>query len=229
MDNQQEQRINEAAEKFANAVTESYRTVSERAVSARDLNARLTQNFFNGVIRNLRNQAEGNREAIQQLADQQQRQREATQALTQESVDAYVDFVDSLFSYYQGNVEQFLRQASEETTAVSERSSGGAPEVQASEESVATPEAGSSSAIEAQTSGEAEVDPDASSESVSEDAPDAEELLENYGSMNVREVTEKLDELNVEEIRQLRDYEAQNKNRRTLIERFDLRIEAESS
>lgn len=237
MDNQQEQRINEAAEKFANAVTESYRTVSERAVSTQELNAELTQNFFNGVIRNLRTQAESNREATRQLADQQQRQQEATQALTQESVSAYMDFVNSLFSYSQGNVEQVQRQASEaqrpasEGTAAAapETSSGSASEVQASGESVATPETGSSSAaVEAQTSGEAEVASDTSSESASEDSPDAEALLENYDSMNVGEVSEKLDDLSVEEIRQLRDYEVQNKNRSTLIERFDLRIEAGS-
>jgi len=41
----------------------------------------------------------------------QVRQREATQALTQESVGAYMDFVNSMFSYYQGTVEQAGRQA----------------------------------------------------------------------------------------------------------------------
>ena len=111
MDQQQERQINEAAEKFADAITESYRTVSERAVSAQELNAELTQNFFNGVINNLRNQAESNRQMTQQLAENQQRQREATQALTQESVNSYMEFVNSMFSYYQGNIEQAQRQA----------------------------------------------------------------------------------------------------------------------
>jgi hypothetical protein len=45
------------------------------------------------------------------LQGQQERQREATQALTQESVGAYMDFVNSMFSYYQGTVEQAGRQA----------------------------------------------------------------------------------------------------------------------
>ena len=111
MDQQQQQQINEAAEKFANAVTESYRTVAERSVNAQELNAELTQNFFNGVIQNLRNQAESNRQMTEQLSEHQQRQREATQALTQESVNTYMDFVNSMFSYWQGNVEQAQRQA----------------------------------------------------------------------------------------------------------------------
>ena len=104
-DTQQQKQINEAAETFADAIKESYQTVAERAVSAQELNAQLTENFFNGVINNLRTQAQDNREMTQKLADQQQRTREAAQVLTQESVDAYMDFVDSAFSYWQGGVQ----------------------------------------------------------------------------------------------------------------------------
>jgi hypothetical protein len=43
--------------------------------------------------------------------------------------------------------------------------------------------------------------------------------------LNVREVSERLEELSVEEIEQLRRYEAANKNRSTLLKRFDDRIE----
>ena len=111
MDQQQQQQINEAAEKFANAVRDSYRAVADRTVSAQELNAELTQQFFNSVINNLRSQADQNREMTQQLADQQERQREATQALAQESVGAYMDFINSMFSYYQGGLEETKRQA----------------------------------------------------------------------------------------------------------------------
>src|SRR5919199_6914094 len=112
MDQQQQQQVNEAAEKFANAVRDSYQVVAERTVSAQQLNAELTQNFFNSVINNLRTQAESNREMTQELVGQQERQREATQSLTQESVGAYMDFVNSMFSYYQGSVEQAQQQTS---------------------------------------------------------------------------------------------------------------------
>lgn len=50
--------------------------------------------------------------------------------------------------------------------------------------------------------------------------------LANYDSLSVREVSDELDELSIEEIEQLRDYEAKNKNRQTLVDRFDQRIEA---
>ena len=49
--------------------------------------------------------------------------------------------------------------------------------------------------------------------------------LADYDTLNVREVSERLEELSVEEVEQLRRYEAVNKNRSTLLKRFDDRIE----
>jgi type IV secretory pathway VirB10-like protein len=53
--------------------------------------------------------------------------------------------------------------------------------------------------------------------------------LEGYDSLTVKQVSERLDELSAEEIRQLRAYEAENKNRSTLLRRLDERIEADFS
>jgi hypothetical protein len=111
LDTKQQRQVNEAAEKFAAALRDSYKTVAERSVSAQQLNAEMTQTFFNSVISSLRAQAESNREAAGELIEQQQRQREATQALTQESMNAYMDFLNSMFSYYQGNLERAQRDA----------------------------------------------------------------------------------------------------------------------
>jgi hypothetical protein len=111
MDTKQQKQVTEAAEKFAAALRDSYKTVAERGASAQQLNAELTQTFFNSVIGNLRAQADINREAAGELIEQQQRQREATQALTQESMNAYMDFLNSMFSYYQGNMERARRDA----------------------------------------------------------------------------------------------------------------------
>ena len=64
--------------------------------------------------------------------------------------------------------------------------------------------------------------------SAGEDAQaEAVELpIEDYDSLNVHQVTQKLGELSVEELEQLRDYEAKNKNRRSIMQRFDTRIRA---
>ena len=47
--------------------------------------------------------------------------------------------------------------------------------------------------------------------------------MEDYDPLNVHQVTQRLGELSVEEIKRLREYEAKNRNRRSLMQRFDTR------
>jgi hypothetical protein len=112
-DQQNQQRINEAADQFTDALVQSYQAVSQRGESAQQQNAQVTQEFFNKVVNNLSSGAEANRELGQQLADQQQRRAEATQTLRQESVSAYMDFVDSMFGFWQGGIQTAERGAKE--------------------------------------------------------------------------------------------------------------------
>ena len=113
-DQQSQQRINEAADQFTDALVQSYKTVAERGVSAQERGAQVTEVFFNQTINNLRAQAEENRQAAERLADQQQRQAEATQTLTRESVGAYMEFMDSMFAFWQGGI-QTAEQGARET------------------------------------------------------------------------------------------------------------------
>jgi polyhydroxyalkanoate synthesis regulator phasin len=109
MDQRQQRQVNEAAEKFADAIKESYQALADRSVSAQELNAQLTQEFFNGVINNLRTQAESNQALAEDLIEQQRKQQEASQALTQESINAYTDFLNSMFSFYRGSLDEAQR------------------------------------------------------------------------------------------------------------------------
>ncbi len=104
-DQQSQQRVNEAAEQFADALVQSYKVAVERGASAQEEGAQLTEVFFNQTINSLRAQVEENRQATERLTEQHQRQADATQTLTQESVGAYMDFIDSMFSYWQGGVQ----------------------------------------------------------------------------------------------------------------------------
>src|SRR5215213_6992391 len=113
MDQQQQQKVNEAADQFTDALVESFKAVAERGASAQDRGAQLTEVFFNQTINNLRAQAEENRRATQQLTEQQQRQAEAAQTLTRESVDIYMNFLNSAFSFWQGGVQTAERGARE--------------------------------------------------------------------------------------------------------------------
>lgn len=106
MDNKQQKQINQAAEKFAEAVREANRSVADRAVSAQDMNAQLTQSFFNGVINNLQSQAEANQSLAQDLVEQQEKQRQAAQEMFQQSTKAYNEFINSIFAYQERNLNR---------------------------------------------------------------------------------------------------------------------------
>jgi len=95
-----EARLNEAAEQFADALVHSYQAVSELGVTTQERNAQLSEEFFNKVVSNLRTQADANLQLSEQIAGQQQRQVEAAQALTHETVDAYMDFASSVFGFW---------------------------------------------------------------------------------------------------------------------------------
>ncbi len=67
---------------------------------------------------------------------------------------------------------------------------------------------------------------DGTTTDLEESRANAEALpLEDYDSLTVSQITQRLGELSVEEIEQLRDYEAENRNRRSLMERFERRID----
>src|SRR3712207_1437676 len=113
MDNQQQQRMNRAAQEFTDALLAAYRTTSENTAVAQQLGAQQLEYFFNTVINNLRTQAEGTLQLTQQLASQQQLAREATRELAQVTTDNYMDLLDTVFSFYQGGTSRTRRRAEE--------------------------------------------------------------------------------------------------------------------
>ena len=108
---QEHQGLNEATEQFADALVQSYKVVSDRGVAAQERNVRLTEEFFNGVVSNLRTQTDDNLRLAERIADQQQRQVQAAQTLTRETVDAYMDFANSVFGFWQGGTQVAERGA----------------------------------------------------------------------------------------------------------------------
>ena len=113
MDEQQQQRVNQAAEEFTDALVQSMRAASEQGINLQEQNARLTEDFFNRVNENLRSQAEVTRQLGEQLTGQVQRATEAGQTLTQESVGAYMDMVNSMFTFGQQGAQEAKRGAEE--------------------------------------------------------------------------------------------------------------------
>ena len=90
----------EVARKMAEAIAESQAMLASVSVETQQRQAQLTQSFFDSVLVNLNTQTRSNLAASRELAEQALRGQEATQTLVQESVSAYVDFLDSMLSYY---------------------------------------------------------------------------------------------------------------------------------
>lgn len=98
--------MNESAQKFAEAVRESYRTVTSRSVEAQEQSQMLTQRFLETVMSEL--------EVAERAQSEQQ---EAFQKLSQESLTAYKAFMDSMLAYYQVNTERSEKSGSKEKGA----------------------------------------------------------------------------------------------------------------
>jgi hypothetical protein len=94
-----EENVDQATEQMTEVVRESYQTIAEGAVALQERNVRFSQSFFETCNETLRRQAESNRDMAQALAEQIQRQQEASRIIVQESVGAYMDFLNSMFSF----------------------------------------------------------------------------------------------------------------------------------
>ncbi len=114
VDRRREDAVDEAAARFADTLAESYRIVYEQAAEAQQRQGRLAKDFSERVMDHLREQAESGQAASEQLADQARRQQEAGQAFAQESVNAYMDFLDTAFSQYREGTQRAAGSAQEQ-------------------------------------------------------------------------------------------------------------------
>jgi len=192
------QDVNEAARRLAETVADSYRLVYGQAAESAERQRQRAREFSELVSGNLREQAEAGRANAEQLSEQAQRQREAGQALAQESVEAYTRFLEDAFSRYRSGTEQVAQSAQEGVRTLTETTTG----------LLGTATGAVGATVEgAEQAAEAAVFP-----------------IEGYDEMNVDEISERLDGLSVEELQLVRDYEERNKKRETLLEQLDRKI-----
>jgi hypothetical protein len=109
MDQQQTQNIERATEQLTDSTRQAFQILADRTVAWQESNLRFTQSFFQNVVEQLHSQAEGTREAAQNLQEQGQRQQEAFETLSQEGTNVYAEFLNSALSFYQ----EALRAATE--------------------------------------------------------------------------------------------------------------------
>ena len=198
------QDVNEAARRFAETLADSYRVVYGQAAESGERQQRRAQEFSELVSSNLREQTEVSRSNAQQLSEQANKQQEAGQALARESVEAYAEFLNAAFSRYRAGTERAAGSAREGARTLSETTAG-----------LVGTATGAASATAGATAG-----------AMRSTAETATFPIAGYDEMNVEEVSKRLNDLSVEQIRQLRDYEERNKRRETLLEQMDRKIRA---
>ena len=194
------QDVNEAARRFAETLADSYRVVYGQASESGQRQQQRAQEFSELVRNSLKEQAEAGRSNAEQLSEQATRQQEAGQEFARESVDAYTQFLDDAFSRYMAGTEAATERAREGARSLSDTTMG----------LVGTATGAAGAATDAMGSAaESTVFP-----------------ISGYDEMNVDEISGRLGDLSVEEVRLLRDYEERNKNRDSLLEQMDRKIRA---
>jgi hypothetical protein len=82
-----------------------FQALTDSAIAAQERNVRYAQSIFENGTEVLKSQVNSTRALWQTLAEQSQKQQETIQALVRESVDAYVDFLFTPFSYYRQAID----------------------------------------------------------------------------------------------------------------------------
>src|SRR5215216_6611890 len=171
-------------------------------------NAEFVQGWSGDAVEAVREQTEQNMRTAETFARSASKQQEAFGELTRTWAGAYRDFF-SPFAYFQEGMrttQQAARQglqASEQGLRVAEEASEQTQEVLEQTER-ATREAELRTAVYGALK------------------------TTNYERLTVDEISGRLDGLSTDELRKVREYEKQNKNRETLIEQIDRKIRANS-
>jgi hypothetical protein len=197
--------VNDAARRFAETVADSYRLIYGQAAESAERQQQRAREFSDLVQGNLKEQAEAGRANVEQLSEQASRQQEAGREFARESVEAYTQFLDDAFSSYRASTDQAVGNVREGARTLSETATGLV--------GTATGIVGSAA--------EAPVD------AASSAAEAAVFPIPGYDEMNVEEASKRLNDLSVEELRLVRDYEERNKKRETLLSQMDRKIRAQ--
>ncbi|MBA3609965.1 MAG: hypothetical protein H0W54_00870 [Rubrobacter sp.] len=94
------QKANKTAEKLASTTRDSFKAVVDHTVGIQERNVRFAQGIADSSIKELRHQAESNRDMTRELVERVENQRGAFQTLAEESISAYMDFLYAPLSYY---------------------------------------------------------------------------------------------------------------------------------
>jgi len=105
------EKANRAVERLAETTRDSYQTMMDHAVGLQERNVRFAQGLVDSSIRELRHQAESNRSVLGELFERAEQQRDAYQALVEQSLEGYMSLAYAPYSYYREGLEAVRKVA----------------------------------------------------------------------------------------------------------------------
>jgi uncharacterized protein YukE len=212
----QEDNAKAAQEFFANGV---------RLLQLQQRNAEFVQGWMGEVVEVVREQTEQNVRTAETFARTVSRQQEGFRALTEGWVGAYRDFFFSPFAYVQEGMRTFQRathQALEATEQVAREGLRASEEATHQGLRVAEEATEQTDKVLRQT------------EKVTREAELRTAVLAalettDYEGLSVEEVSKRIEGLPTKQLRKVREFEKQNKNRETLIAQIDRKIRTNNS
>jgi hypothetical protein len=203
---------------------EQWLASSMRVARLQQRNARFAQNWLRGGAEALREQTEHNLRTAEAFARSARKQQESFRALTLGWTDAYEGFFSSPFHYAQEGLKT-LRQATEQGLKTSQRvvEQGAEATEQITRQGLRVAEEATERTEEVLRKTE-----EATREAELRASVDGALQTDNYEGLTVAEITEKLDDLSVDELKKLRELEKRTKDRESLVERIDRKIRANS-
>lgn len=187
-------------------------------------NVRFAQNWLREGTEALREQTEHNLRTTEAFARSARKQQKGMRALAQGWRDAYEGFFFSPFAYAQEGLKT-LQQATEQGVNVAQQlvEQGAEATEQAARQGLRVTEEVTERTEEVLRQ----------TEEATREAELGASVLgalgtEDYEGLTVAEVTEKLNDLSVEELKRLRELEKRTKDRESLVERIDRKLRANS-
>ena len=197
----QEDNARAAQEWFANGV---------RLVQLQQRNVDFAQDWFGGGVEAVREQTEQNLRAVDAVVRNVRKQQEGLQTIGREWVGAYQDFFTPYAREGLRNAQQATEQGIQATQQVAQQG------LRVAEEAAE------------QTDKVLRETEEATREAELRTAVYGALGTTDYESLNVDEVSKRLDGLTAEQLKQVREFEKKNKSRETLIEQIDRKIKAVS-
>ncbi len=191
-------------------------------IRAVDEQVKQTEEWARDAAEAFRRQAQGLGSLMELWAEQAQQQQRALQKLAQDSMNAYMQFLNtpaSFFSEQAGQQQQQLQQSFQQMAQQF------MPQPQQQQQQFEQLQQMSQQWLNSYMS---LFDAQLSYVQEAGRRAQGQPPIKDYDELSVQELTERLEDLSVEEIEEVKAYERRNKNRETLVKQMDQKINATS-